>query len=58
MDTRELVQHIMAATGLSMDDLPRLVAESDTPPGATAALVLADGSELRDSALGYKDTDK
>jgi carbamoyl-phosphate synthase small subunit len=35
---------IMAATGLSMDDLPRLLVESDTPPGATAALVLADGS--------------
>ena len=35
---------IMAATGLSMDDLPRLPAQSDTPPGATAALVLADGS--------------
>jgi carbamoyl-phosphate synthase small subunit len=35
---------IMAATGLSMDDLPRLAGESDTPPGATAALVLADGS--------------
>jgi carbamoyl-phosphate synthase small subunit len=35
---------IMAATGLSMDDLPRTALESDTPPGATAALVLADGS--------------
>jgi carbamoyl-phosphate synthase small subunit len=35
---------ICAATGLGMDDLPRAPLESDTPQGATAALVLADGS--------------
>ncbi len=35
---------IIAATGLSMDDLPGSALESDTPFGATAALVLADGS--------------
>ena len=37
-------QAIMAATGLRMDELPGAVAESETPPGATAALVLADGT--------------
>ncbi len=35
---------IMAATGLAMEDLPGVVTESGTPAGATAALVLADGS--------------
>ena len=34
---------ICTATGLNMDDLPRTAVESDTPPGAPAALVLADG---------------
>jgi carbamoyl-phosphate synthase small subunit len=35
---------IMAATGLGMEELPGAAAESATPAGATAALVLADGS--------------
>ena len=35
---------ICAATGLNMDDLPRGVIEGEVPAGATAALVLADGS--------------
>jgi carbamoyl-phosphate synthase small subunit len=35
---------IMAATGLSMEELPGAAAESATPPGATAALILADGT--------------
>jgi carbamoyl-phosphate synthase small subunit len=35
---------IMAATGLSMEELPGAAAESTTPPGATAALILADGT--------------
>jgi carbamoyl-phosphate synthase small subunit len=35
---------IMAATGLAMDDLPRAAIEGEAPPGATAALVLGDGS--------------
>jgi carbamoyl-phosphate synthase small subunit len=43
---------IMSATGLSMEDLPRLPQESDTPPGATAALVLADGSVFWGRGLG------
>jgi carbamoyl-phosphate synthase small subunit len=37
-------QAIMAATGLSMADFSPSPAENDVPPGATAALVLADGS--------------
>jgi carbamoyl-phosphate synthase small subunit len=43
---------IMAATGLPMEDLPRLPMESDTPPGATAALVLGDGSVFWGRGLG------
>jgi carbamoyl-phosphate synthase small subunit len=35
---------IMAATGLAMEDMPGAAEESGTPPGATAALVLADGT--------------
>src|SRR5271167_1163361 len=35
---------ICAATGLAMDDLPRSGVEGDVPPGATAALVLGDGT--------------
>jgi carbamoyl-phosphate synthase small subunit len=35
---------MMAATGLGLDDLPGAAAESATPAGATAALVLADGT--------------
>jgi carbamoyl-phosphate synthase small subunit len=34
---------IMAATGLSMEELPGAASEFATPAGATAALVLADG---------------
>src|ERR1700689_237162 len=49
---------IMAATGLSMDELPRLVAESDTPPGATAAIVLADGSVFWGRGFGAFGTSK
>jgi carbamoyl-phosphate synthase small subunit len=43
---------ICAATGLNMGDLPRPAVESDTPPGATAALVLADGSVFWGRGLG------
>ena len=43
---------IMTATGLSMEDLPRSPLESDTPPGATAALVLGDGSVFWGRGLG------
>jgi len=35
---------IMAATGVSMEELPGAAAESATPAGATAALILADGN--------------
>jgi carbamoyl-phosphate synthase small subunit len=35
---------ITAATGISMEELPGAAAESATPAGATAALILADGS--------------
>jgi carbamoyl-phosphate synthase small subunit len=35
---------ISAATGIGMDELPRAALETDVPAGATAALVLADGS--------------
>jgi len=35
---------VMAATGLSMAELPRGGLEGEPPPGATAALVLGDGS--------------
>ncbi len=35
---------ISATTGVAMGDLPRPAPQSDTPAGATAALVLADGS--------------
>jgi len=35
---------IMAATGLAMEELPGAATESATPPGATAALILADGT--------------
>lgn len=35
---------IMAATGLSMDELSGITEETDTPAGATAALVLGDGT--------------
>ncbi|OYV26723.1 MAG: carbamoyl phosphate synthase small subunit, partial [Acidocella sp. 20-63-7] len=47
---------ISAATGLSMDDLPRAALESDTPPGATAALVLADGSVFWGRGFGARGT--
>jgi carbamoyl-phosphate synthase small subunit len=43
---------IMTATGLPMEDLPRLPLENDTPPGATAALVLGDGSVFWGRGLG------
>jgi len=35
---------LMAATGLSMEELPGATTESATPAGATAALILADGT--------------
>jgi carbamoyl-phosphate synthase small subunit len=35
---------LMAATGLSMEELPGAAAEPATPAGATAALILADGT--------------
>ena len=35
---------LMAATGLAMDDFSAQPDENDVPPGATAALVLADGT--------------
>jgi carbamoyl-phosphate synthase small subunit len=35
---------IMAATGVAMEDLPRAAIEGEAPAGATAALVLGDGS--------------
>ncbi|HUW79595.1 MAG TPA: carbamoyl phosphate synthase small subunit, partial [Acidocella sp.] len=47
---------IMAATGLAMNDLPRAAMESDTPPGATAALVLADGSVFWGRGFGAHGT--
>jgi carbamoyl-phosphate synthase small subunit len=47
---------ICAATGLAMDDLPRAALESDTPPGATAALVLADGSVFWGRGFGAHGT--
>lgn len=37
-------QTVMAATGLGMQDMPGASISGDTPQGATAALVLADGS--------------
>ena len=47
---------ICAATGLNMGDLPRSAVESDIPPGATAALVLADGSVFWGRGLGAHGT--
>jgi carbamoyl-phosphate synthase small subunit len=47
---------ICAATGLAMDDLPRTLVEGDTPPGATAALVLADGTVFWGRGLGATGT--
>ncbi|MDE1884183.1 MAG: carbamoyl phosphate synthase small subunit, partial [Rhodospirillales bacterium] len=37
-------QSIMAATGLTWEDFSGVPEDADVPPGATAALVLADGS--------------
>ncbi|MDD2795502.1 glutamine-hydrolyzing carbamoyl-phosphate synthase small subunit [Acidocella sp.] len=47
---------ICAATGLNMGDLPRSAVESDIPSGATAALVLADGSVFWGRGLGAHGT--
>ncbi len=43
---------ISAATGIGMDALPRAPGEGDTPPGATAALVLADGTVFWGRGIG------
>src|SRR5579871_3472914 len=48
---------IMAATGLSMEELAPS-SETDVPPGATAALVLADGSVFWGRGFGATGTSK
>ncbi|HQT64442.1 MAG: carbamoyl phosphate synthase small subunit [Acidocella sp. 20-57-95] len=47
---------IMAATGLNLQDLPGTAMETDTPPGATAALVLADGTVFWGRGFGAHGT--
>ncbi|MDR3522355.1 MAG: glutamine-hydrolyzing carbamoyl-phosphate synthase small subunit [Acidocella sp.] len=49
---------IMAATGLNIEDLPGAAMETDTPPGATAALVLADGTVFWGRGFGAHGTSK
>ena len=48
---------IMTATGISMEELAPPV-ETDTPPGATAALVLADGTVFWGRGFGAHGTSK
>ena len=43
---------LLAATGLALADLPGVPEPSDVPPGATAALVLADGSDFWGRGFG------
>ena len=43
---------IIAATGLTMTDLQAETETSDTPPGATAVLVLADGTVFWGRGIG------
>ncbi len=47
---------IISATGIAMEELPGAAVESDTPPGATAALVLADGSVFWGRGFGAHGT--
>lgn len=49
---------IMAATGLSMDDIPGAAEDSTTPSGATAAIVLAEGSVFWGRGYGAHGTTK
>jgi carbamoyl-phosphate synthase small subunit len=49
---------LMAATGLAMADMPGAAEESSTPPGASAALVLADGTVFWGRGFGAHGTSK